>query len=134
MNQTQGIKSQSDYANALQKQAICYLLNNCIDDAIILHTQSLKIYHQLHGENHLDVANAMFNIAVCMNTQGAPGEAIKLLQKARDVMKKKLGEDCLDMVDILHQMGIAEKRKSGKNIRIQYFDNIIFKFIEISSL
>lgn len=58
-----------------------------------VYLEALKIYQDVHGENHLDVAAMLNNLGVLHRKHGQYADAQRLLTRALSIKEKLLGTD-----------------------------------------
>jgi len=61
--------------------------------AYSVYLEALKIYQDVHGENHLDVAAMLNNLGVLHRKHGQYADAQRLLTRALSIKEKLLGTD-----------------------------------------
>ena len=62
-----------------------------------VYLEALKIYQDVHGENHLDVAAMLNNLGVLHRKHGQYADAQRLLTRALSIKEKLLGPDHLEV-------------------------------------
>lgn len=62
-----------------------------------LYLEALKIYQDVHGENHLDVAAMLNNLGVLHRKHGQYADAQRLLTRALSIKEQLLGPDHLEV-------------------------------------
>ena len=62
-----------------------------------VYLEALKIYQEVHGENHLDVAATLNNLGVLHRKHGQFADAQRLLMRALAIKERLLGPDHLEV-------------------------------------
>jgi len=70
-----------------------------------LYLQALKIYQDVHGENHVDVAATLNNLGVLHRMHGQYTQAEPLLVRALEIKERVHGPDHPDVALSLHNLG-----------------------------
>jgi len=117
-------KQDLDYANFLQRRAICQAVRRKYEVSIHSHSAALTIFRNIHGSNHISVKNSLFNIAVCLNSLGSPGKARNYLDRAYDIALNDR-ENVTSTSEILFHKGISLKIEKDYKAAKKHFDEAL---------
>ena len=75
-----------------------------------VYLEALKIYQDVHGENHLDVAAMLNNLGVLHRKHGQYADAQRLLTRALSIKEKLLGTDHPEVALALSNLAAMYRR------------------------
>ena len=84
-------------AVTLARLAQAYTAQGKYVEAEPVYLEALRIYQEVHGENHLDVAAMLNNLGVLHRKHGQYADAQRLLTRALSIKEQLLGPDHLDV-------------------------------------